>query len=86
VEPQIHWEKYQGCIFILGWLIASPNQAVGVELRNAVHAALYRELFIPEWLLVDLGMEELIPPEWVTSQLAQLYPRLFDQTTEEAPD
>jgi len=71
---------------VLGYLLACPNQAVRVELRNAVLAALVHGLFAPEWLLEHVGLEELIPPLWLTDTVERLWPGLLDQTTEEAPE
>jgi len=70
---------------VLAYLLDSPNQAVRVELRNAVLAALCRGLFAPEWLMEWVGLEELIPPAWITNTLESLMPGLFEQPTEEAP-
>jgi len=74
------------CAWLLGWLGGSTDQAVGVELRKAVLAALDRELFVPEWLLEMVSLHELIPPQWLADAQAYRDTWSFEQTLEDAPE
>ena len=79
-------ESDLGVYYVLGRLMASPRDGVRAEVDDAVQAALFRGMYIPEWITEDMDSTAVISPAWVDRQLQELAPDLLHQSSEQLPE
>lgn len=74
-----------GVYYVIGRLMASPRDGVRAEVDDAIMAAVFRGMYIPEWITEDMDGSAVMTPEWVNRQLDELAPQLLHQPSEDPP-
>jgi hypothetical protein len=71
--------------YIIGRLMASPHDLVRAELDDAIMAALFRGMWVPDWITEGIDGAAIMTPEWVNRQLDEVAPQLLHQPSEDPP-